>query len=346
MHLICLLFFTFSLIVIQQAPSEAQNFFESLFEHKKQEQQPQIIEQKIYKPQKKIVTQKSVQKLKEEKVKRILVIGDFVAFAVADALKKLFTENHDIIIINNTVPDSGLVRTDYYSWKNNISELIDKNKPQVIVMMIGANDNQPITTPNGVLRTVDPEWMNIYKQRVTEIAESLHNSGKPWIWVGQPAFKNNNLTQKMRIFNTFYKNATETKKGCFIDIWDGFIDAEGQFSFSGYDVNGKTITLRTHDGINFTSAGKQKIASYLKRKLEIILNFHLSSYENIYPINTNTLQFIQEPHNIKRQPPITLDNMAQQNTHLLNKIDSSFMKKSWSPPNGHQIDRADNFSFP
>lgn len=344
---IFLLFSLFTIAVIQPSPSKATNFFKWLLQHNKQQQQPpQIIEQKIYQPLKKAVLQKTTPKLKEENAKRILVIGDFVASAVADALKKLFTDNRYIIIINNTMPTSGLIQTDQTSWKNNISELINKNKPDAIVMVIGANDNQPIKTPHGIFSTIQPEWLNIYKQRITEIAESLHTSGKPWIWMGQPAFGNDNLTQKMKFFNELYKQATEVAGGHFVDIWSGFINEQGQFSFSGYDTNGKIIRLRTYDGINFTSEGKKKLAFYLETKLENILNIHTFSHENLLLINDNTPKFTQDSQNIERQTPMSLDDMAQQNTSLLNKIDQSFIKKSWFLPNGHQKDRADNFSFP
>ncbi|WP_455475834.1 SGNH/GDSL hydrolase family protein [Bartonella sp. B17] len=341
-HFIFLISFTSAFIVIQQSPSKAHNFFELLFHHKKQEQQqPQITEDKVYKLEKRAIKQKPAQKLKEKNAKRILVIGDFVASATADALMKLFADNSDIIVINNTMPSSGLVRTDYYSWKNNIPELIDKNRPEAIIIAIGANDNQPIITPYGIFNTAQLEWENAYKQRIIEIVEILHNSGKPWVWIGLPAFENNNLTQKMRIFNTLYKNTTEATSGHFIDIWDGFANAQGQFSFSGYNINGEIVKLRTSDGINFTLEGKKKLAAYLEKQLNIIFNSQPSSYKNTDPI-----QFTQETNNINRKSPISLDDMAQQNTHLLDKTDSSSIKKSWIPQNGHQRDRADNFFFP
>ncbi len=322
---------------MQQSPSKAHNFLELLFKPKRQEQQPpHTLEQKVYR------LQKSTHKLKEKNAKRVLVIGDFTASSVADALKKFF--NNNTIIINNTIPDSGLIRTDYYSWENNIAELINNNRPKAIIIMIGANDNQPITTNQDILSTDQPIWMNTYKQKIFKITEILHNSRIPWIWVGQPPFKNNNLTQKMRTFNKLYKNATEAAEGSFIDIWDGFIDAQGQFSFLGYNTNGKTVRLRTNDGVNFTFEGKKKLASYLEQKLKTILNFHSSFYESI-DLNNSTAQFKQELNHIERQPPMSLYDRAQQNTRLLGIIDPHSIKKSWLPPNGHQIDRADNFSF-
>ncbi|WP_195886749.1 SGNH family hydrolase [Bartonella senegalensis] len=346
-YFIFLLFSLFAVSVIQPSPSKATNFFKWLLEHNKQEQKtPQIIEQKIDKPQK-TIRQKNTHKLKKETAKRILVIGDFVASAVADALKNLFTDNNDIIIINNTIPNSGLIQTDHISWKSNLSELIDKNKPDVIIIVIGANDNQPITTPYGTFSVLEPEWLNIYKQRITETAESLHTLQKPWIWIGQPAFGNDHLTQKMKIFNEFYRKKTEEAGGYFLDIWSGFTDEQGQFSFSGYDVHGKIVKLRTNNGIHFTFEGKKKLAFYLESPLKNILNFDPSSHKNRDLTHTNNRQFItQEPDNIVRKPPMSLDAIAQQNTSLLNKTNQSFIKKLWLPPNGHQKDRADNFSLP
>nr|WP_183228683.1 SGNH family hydrolase [Bartonella callosciuri] len=342
-------FSLFYVNVLHPTQSEATNFFKWLLQHNEQEQlpqqQPQLIEKRTYKLQKKTIIQKSVQKLKKENAKRILVLGDFVASAVADALKTLFIDNVDIIIIKNTMPASGLVRTDYYSWKDNISALIERNKADIIVILMGANDNQPITSSQNILSTSQPEWISIYKKRITEIAERLHNSGKSWIWMGQPIFKNSDLTQKVKIFNELYKDITEAKGGYFIDIWNGFIDKQGEFSFSGYDTNGKVVRLRTDDGINFTSEGKKKLASYLEKKLKDIL-YHTFSHENPLFINVNTLNLTQQTQKIERQPPMSLNDLAQQNTHLLKKIDQSSIKRSWFLLNGHQRDRADNFSLP
>ncbi|MCZ2203946.1 SGNH/GDSL hydrolase family protein [Bartonella sp. A05] len=346
MYLICLLFSTLAFIVIPPPPSQAQNFFEFLFNKKqeKPQQQPQIIDHTIYQPQKKTVAQKTLQK--KENVKRVLIIGDFVASIVAVELKKRVTDKTDIDIINNAVPASGLVRTDYYSWKNDLPKIIDQNEPDAIVIMIGANDNQPIATSNGLLSPVQPEWISIYKQRIIEIVKILHHTRKPWIWMGQPALKNQSLTQQMQIFNKLYKQETEAAGGYFVDIWDGFISAQGQFSLSGYNLNKETVRLRTDDGINFTPQGKQKLVFYLSTPLDTILNASIFSYENIRPTNVRTQNISQKPYNIERQPPMKLADMAKHDTHLLYKIDQSLIQKPWLRKNGHQINRADNFSYP
>ncbi|WP_273754558.1 SGNH family hydrolase [Bartonella sp. MM73XJBT.G] len=351
-YLMFLLFLLSIVGIIQPSPSQATNFFKWLSQQNKQTQQsPQIIEQRIDKPRRKIVTQKNIPKLKNENAKRILVIGDFAASAVADALKKFFADNSNTVIMNNTMPASGLVRTDYYSWQSNISKLIEQNNPDVIIMMIGANDNQPIKDSYSIINTDQLEWMRIYKQRITEITENLHSSGKSWIWIGQPSFGNDTLTQKMKIFNALYKQETEAAGGYFLDIWSGFSDAEGNFSFSGYDIHGKIAKLRTNNGMHFTAEGKEKLVSYLEKPLKNILNFPVFSHDGSSSTDQTIQKLIQESEKqesseMMRQPPMSLDDIVQQNTHLLGRRKSSFIKKSWFPLNGHQKDRADNFSSP
>ncbi len=71
---------------------------------------------------------------------------------------------------------------------------------------------------------------------------------------------------------------------------------------------------------------KERKTRFLFRKLENILNIHTFSHENLLLINGNIPKFTQETQNIERQLPMSLDDMAQQNTGLLNKIDQSFIK--------------------
>jgi hypothetical protein len=55
--------------------------------------------------------------------------------------------------------------------------------------------------------------------------------------------------------------------GEFVDVWDGFTNAEGAFISAGPDINGQIVRLRNSDGINMTNAGKRKLAFYIEKPL-------------------------------------------------------------------------------
>jgi hypothetical protein len=65
-------------------------------------------------------------------------------------------------------------------------------------------------------------------------------------------------------FNELYRKAARSRVGQFIDVWDGFSDAEGNYSRSGPDVNGQIVLLRAKDGINLTRSGKRRLAYYVE----------------------------------------------------------------------------------
>jgi hypothetical protein len=53
----------------------------------------------------------------------------------------------------------------------------------------------------------------------------------------------------------------------YIDIWDGFVDADGFYTATGPDLNGRVTKLRATDGVHFSKAGAQLAAHYVERDL-------------------------------------------------------------------------------
>jgi len=199
---------------------------------------------------------------KSAQAKRILVMGDFIAAAMAEGLIQNHRDNPDIVVIKHVEMASGLIRDDYYNWPVKATHIINTEKPDMILIAVGGNDRQAFKTEKGMLAYGEATWLQHYQSRVDSLSEALQKSGIAWAWVGLPPFKKTILNQSATVFNSLYKENATKYKATFIDIWDGFIDEGGNFSFSGYDVNGQTVRLRNNDGINFTTAGYRKLAFY------------------------------------------------------------------------------------
>jgi len=208
---------------------------------------------------------------KSDHAKRVLVIGDFVASAMAEGLTQSYRDNPDLVVIKHVEVASGLVRDDYYNWVVKAAEFIEAEKPDMIFVSMGGNDRQAFRIEKNMLAYGEEEWEQRYRTRLERLTERLQKSGKPWVWIGLPPFKKTVLNQSAAAFNSLYKDSTEKSGAIFIDIWDGFVDGEGNFSFSGYDVNGQTARLRNNDGINFTTAGYRKLAFYADRTIRTLL---------------------------------------------------------------------------
>jgi uncharacterized protein len=200
--------------------------------------------------------------------KAVLVVGDFMASGLAEGLDAAFVDSPGVKIIDKANGSSGFVRADHLDWPAAIGGMIEAEKPEVVIVMAGANDRQPFANGKALL---SEEWSKEYQDRLNAFLDAVKKTGKPVIWVGQPSFKTRSMTDDVLAFNELYRNAVEKADGTFVDIWEGFVDQSGSFTLTGFDMAGQTARLRNNDGIGLTPTGKRKVAFYVEKPLRQIL---------------------------------------------------------------------------
>jgi len=346
-------FFTLSL---STDTAEAQERRRTLFELLFGRRQPKSV-RPMYPPSQRIIrprtyrNQSAMPKApavpKSENAKRILVVGDFVAMAMAEGLTEAYNDNPEVTVIAKAEGSSGFVRNDYYNWPAKISTIITQEKPDIILVMVGANDRQAMKLDGKSVDSLTPPWISNYQSRILSFTTSLQKSGRPWVWLSLPSFKQPNLNQSIIVFNSYFKEATEKANGHFIDIWEGFVDDKGNFTLSGYDINGQTARLRSNDGINFTPPGRRKLAFYAEQAIQALLgNTGRAASPATEPI-VHTL-----PNNIERVAPTGLWDTTGQDTGLAGATFAKPSDKTPKKPNAgfpqyrFHKGRADNFNMP
>ncbi len=197
--------------------------------------------------------------------KRVLVVGDFMAKALAKGLGEAFAENADIIVIDASNGSSGLVRDDFYDWNAHLPEIASSQNADLVVVMIGANDRQDIRATTGRIAKRTAEWSMTYARRVDGFIKTIAATGKPSLWVGLVPVKSNALSRDYSVFNSIYREKTDAAGITFVATWNGFADDEGRYVASGPDINGQQRGLRTQDGLNFTRTGRRKLAFFVER---------------------------------------------------------------------------------
>lgn len=199
----------------------------------------------------------------------LLVIGDFMAAGLMQGLEQTFDSEPRITLVPRINGSSGLVRTDFYDWTAELPEILVEVEPDFVVFMIGTNDRQDIQLSGSTARLRSEAWDREYAARIDAIAAILADYGRPALWVGQPPMRQRSMSADMAFFNSLYKAAIERIGGIYVDVWDGFADAEGRFTATGPDIEGQTRTLRADDGFNLTAAGRLKLAFYVDREIRI-----------------------------------------------------------------------------
>ena len=163
------------------------------------------------------------------------------------------------------------MRDDYYNWPEQARSIVEEVQPSIIIVQIGSNDRQQLEV-NGEREPVRSlNWTAEYERRTQALIDALKSRNTPLLWIGLPAFKSPSMTTDMVALNGVFRTLIEQAGGEFIDIWDGFVDEEGKFIFTGSDINGQQVRLRGSDGINMTKAGRRKLAFYAEKSIRRLL---------------------------------------------------------------------------
>jgi hypothetical protein len=204
---------------------------------------------------------------KDPKARKILVVGDFAAGGLAWGLDQTFAAEPKLSVVDRSNGNSGLVRPDYYDWNKELLGLLNSEKPDIIVMMIGANDRQQLRSGNVRFVIRSEDWEKAYGKRIDGLVESLKVYGRPFFWVSAAPVRTASVSNDMTYINGLFTPRVEAAGGHFVDIWNGFTDENGHYMGSGPDVDGQARALRTGDGVNFTRAGRLKVAFYVAREI-------------------------------------------------------------------------------
>lgn len=209
---------------------------------------------------------------KAENAKRVLVVGDFMAGALSKGLAEAYAENANVLVIDANNGSSGLVRDDFYNWPGELPAIVEAQKPDAILVLIGANDRQPLRTAGGSQQVGSDGWRLAYTARVAALADVLKATTRPILWAGLPPVDSRTMSRDYSAFNGIVREQLESKGLRFIETWNGFADAEGKFVAVGPDITGQSVQLRTGDlGLNFTRAGQRKLAYFVEQELNAIL---------------------------------------------------------------------------
>ena len=254
----------------QQPVKKRRTLFDMLFGNNDQQDQPPPPPAVVKKPKKAALpTPPKPAIAKSATATRLAVFGDSMATDVAAALDRFYADDPNIVIVNQSVGSSGFARPDYFDWDKTAVDQVTKNSFDMAVMIVGINDRQTIKGPEGSLKSLTPEWTALYQSRVAAFVQPIHSANKPLIWVGLPPMKSSDLSNALGQISATQRLAAFSGGAEFVDIYDRFVDENGDYSSYGPDLNGKQVQMRKSDGIHFTAAGADKLAYYLNQTIKL-----------------------------------------------------------------------------
>ncbi|MEO6013912.1 MAG: DUF459 domain-containing protein [Devosia sp.] len=199
---------------------------------------------------------------------RLAVFGDSMAVDLAKGLDRYYSEDPNIVVLNQGVGSSGFSRPDFFDWDKTATEQTTANAYDIAIMIIGINDRQTIKLDGKSLKALTPEWSDLYKTRVSAVVSAIRNANKPMIWVGLPPMSKSDYSNAIGQINGIQRLAVFAGGAEFVDIYDRFLGEDGKYSSYGPDLNGNRVRMRKDDGIHFSAAGADKLAFYLSQSIK------------------------------------------------------------------------------
>ena len=218
----------------------------------------------------------------QERVK-VLVIGDSLAATGFGAMMEKGLDAHpQVTCYRKGKSSSGLARPDFYNWMDEARRQIDYRKPDMVVVIIGGNDGQDLTTTSGKGKRVHwktHEWNIAYRQRVDAFLAQVGGEDRKVVWLGLPRAGMKSFEKKLVTIREVQKAAVEAlgERAAYIDTTPFLVDEDGTLNEFG-TVRGKTRKIRADDRIHFTMSGSQFLANHVVP--EILNQLGLSPVED------------------------------------------------------------------
>lgn len=196
---------------------------------------------------------------------QMLDIGDSIGDDLGLGLGDVFTNDPYVNLLQKAVIDTGLARPDYFNWPAHLAADLRQYHPQVVVVMMGANDDQAMLTPSGA--AVSPgtaAWDGLYRQRIRLVMQEAVDAGAHLLWVGLPPLAGTAVNSAFaKHVNAMAQQEAASIPGVtYVSSWATLGGPGG--SFVQYKrIDGNILQIRYSDGVHLAPSGYDLLASAL-----------------------------------------------------------------------------------
>jgi hypothetical protein len=199
---------------------------------------------------------------------RVLVTGDSLTEALGPTIANEAPPT--VHADTDTRFGTGLVRPDFFDWAGHAHDQIARRDPEAVVVIMGGNDGQGITMPDGrILAAGSPAWVDEYRRRATVVLRVwADGASRSVYWLSLPPARSAVLNGYFQQLNGAAAAATRQVPGArFIDLAPE-LSAGGRYSDYLRNPAGHTVLARTRDGVHLTLDGARIAAGPVLAALE------------------------------------------------------------------------------
>lgn len=205
---------------------------------------------------------------------RVLIVGDSLGLDLGPPLQNDLADTNVVQATLDATESTGLTRPDYYNWPAELQKDLNSIDPQVVVIMMGANDPQDFPGPPDVAYGT-PQWDQMYAQRVRQFMAEATSKGAKVIWVGMPPMQDPTLNQKMQNINSIDQaQAAQNPNVDWMPSWNLLGGPQGVFQ-PYLEENGQEVNVREPDGVHIAPGGGEILSQAVMAQMRTALHIDL-----------------------------------------------------------------------
>jgi uncharacterized protein len=208
--------------------------------------------------------------IQQGRTRVVVLAGDsMMAVGFGTGLMRKAGEDKKLRILRAFKSGTGLARPDVFNWLDQYPAMVGSEKPDVVIVAIGANDGQSFVVDGRVLSFGSEEWRKTYQSRVANFLATVESTGARVLWVGLPPMRSEPFNQRISIVNRIaYTVVSHDPQASWWSTASYVADASGSFREFAATSDGGLVRLRTSDGIHFTEEGASTMMAVLMKWLD------------------------------------------------------------------------------
>lgn len=236
---------------------------------------------------------------------RMHLFGDWFMDGLEPALAEIAETVPRIQFHGEKVEIQTLRRTSWLEVLEQIKARAKSIDVDMAVVMFGVNEIGSVFVPGGAREQFGSEaWLKIYASRVDDVMKALRLSKGAVYWISLPVVRRRDHSEAYQVINALVRERAYANGVTIIDVFSRFQDENGGFNRYGPDLDGNIKSMRTKDGIYFTSFGNAKIAHLVMQMVRRDLNSVKA--EQVVSLDGDAA----EQSSVRRLPPATSNQQS------------------------------------
>jgi hypothetical protein len=200
---------------------------------------------------------------------KVLLVGDSMMQGVAPHVARAL-QKANITSVDLSKQSTGLAYPSYFDWPATVQKAIPDSRITVMVVFLGANDTWDIFIGGRAERFGTEKWQSVYASRIDSMVKFAESQNVRVVWLGAPNMGREKINSGVKILNQLY--AAEANDGLARFVSTREILGGGNSDTYQKHItteNGKTVTVRTDDGVHFTRVGQEMLSNLILRQFSI-----------------------------------------------------------------------------